>query len=213
MKLFIKLLILLVIVALAGPFFLFRDNKGESFLSMDTWLPTMNQPTPTNVEGDSDAATHTNTNTNTTALISWSKDAPAHDSQTGITTQIVDPAQAPIVKRKGQVYRWKDKHGVWQFSDEPNQHTPNIVVSMNTQENVIQSLTRETINTALGRQAEPESDELDSKEDDKTLALDSPIPIPSTIPMAQIPELINQAKDVQSLMNDRIKRLNEQIDR
>ncbi|MGH1487754.1 MAG: DUF4124 domain-containing protein [Cellvibrionaceae bacterium] len=94
------------------------------------------------------------------------------------------------------VYRWKDAEGNWQYSDTPPGN--------NTAEQVL-------VNTNLNRDLVPEfkpSKVADTKpKSGKALLIKDSSISPTTVPMDKIPELVDDAKNVQQLMDDRTKQL------
>lgn len=195
MKLFVKLMMFLVVLALAGPFIM-RGPDGRPLMTVkDLDLPDFSLPsvTPEASSGKQQEA-----------WISWSKDEkPSKQPR----VYVIDPStQQPVTERSGVFYRWKDSKGSWQFSNLPNPNTPNIVVETDPNANILQSLSTDKIDAALGR-AKAMDSTLANKAD--SLADDMPsIPLPTTIPITEVPELINQAKAVQDLMNQRTEMLN-----
>ena len=195
MKLFVKLMMFLLIMALAGPFIM-RGPDGRPLMSLkDLNLPDLSLPTgpPEELTGKEQEA-----------YIAWSKDEGESKSP---RVYVIDPAnQEPLVAKAGVYYRWKDENGVWQFSNLPNPDSPNIVVETDPDANVLQSLSVDKIDEALGRVKEIETPEGAAGEGEKEDGLN--IPLPTTIPIAEVPELMNQAKAVQELVNKRTEMLN-----
>lgn len=195
MKLFVKLMMFMLILALAGPF-LMRGPDGRPLMSLkDLKIPDFSLPgtPPEELSGKEP-----------TAWIGWTKDE-SEPRQPKV--YVIDPnSQEPFVAKAGVFYRWKDSNGVWQFSNVPNPGTPNIVVETDPNANVLQSLSTDKIDEALGR-AKPV--ELAAGEDGEDGEKGPDIPLPTTIPIAEVPELINQAKAVQDLVNQRTEMLNK----
>ncbi|MCG8668582.1 MAG: hypothetical protein MI867_04145 [Pseudomonadales bacterium] len=187
MKLFVRMMMFMVVLALAGPFLL-KGPNGQPLISLkdfnipDFSLPKAPQEDLSGKEQE--------------AWISWSKDNPQAQQP---KVYIIDPkSQQPMPQRPGVYYRWKDQNGIWQFSTKPNPNTANIVVETDPNANVVQSLSNDKIDSALGRvretapvQGAPSAPE------------ESSIPLPTTIPITEVPDLINQAKAVQDLVNKR----------
>lgn len=197
MKLFVKFLFFLVVLALAGPFIM-RGPDGKPLMSLkDLSLPEVSMPVP-------QTPPEKLTGKEEDAWIAWSKDKP---EPKGPKVYIIDPqAKEPPKARAGVYYRWKDSNGIWQFSNLPNPDTPNIVIETNPNENVLQSLSSDKIDTALGRVKEIEPMAVADADEEEDSGLD--IPLPTTIPITEVPELINQAKAVQEIMNKRTEMLN-----
>lgn len=194
MKLFVKFMMFLLVLALAGPF-LMKGPNGKPLLSFkDFDLPDLSLPTtpPEELSG-----------TGEEAWIAWSKDKVVEPKVYVIDP--TDPNQKPPQSRPGVFYRWKDKDGVWQFSNTPNPNTANIVVETDPNANVVQSLSTDKIDTALGRVREVVEPESEGEEEE------SSIPMPTTVPLAEVPDLINQAKAVQDLVNKRTEMLDKSL--
>jgi hypothetical protein len=193
MKLFVKLMMFLVVLALAGPFIM-RGPDGRPLMSLkDLSIPDFSLPksAPEELSGNEQEA-----------YIAWSKD---EGKPEGPKVYVIDPkSEAPIVAQAGVYYRWKDANGVWQFSNLPNPDSPNIVVETDPDANVLQSLSVDKIDAALGRVKEPEPGEADEESEEGGLN----IPLPTTIPISQVPELMDQARAVQELVNKRTEMLN-----
>ncbi|MCG8312310.1 MAG: hypothetical protein MI976_03760 [Pseudomonadales bacterium] len=193
MKLFVKFLMFLVVLALAGPFIM-KGPDGKPLMSLqDLSLPSFSMPkvAPEKLTGNEQQA-----------WIAWSKDKP---NPTAPKVYVIDPQnKQPIQAKPGVFFRWKDAEGVWQFSSTPNLNTPNIVIETDPNANIVQSLSDDKIDSALGRVKEVIAD-VDAPAADAELPS---IPLPTTVPISEVPELINQAKAVQDLMNKRTELLN-----
>lgn len=207
-KLFNKLLMLMVVLALAGPFILKRPD-GQPMMSMkDLNLPAMPssfgelwQRVIGSVGNSVPSPSGGETAVPTGASINWS-------NQAALPSSFVPQPGVEYPKQEGIFYRYKDAKGVWQFSDTPQPGTTNFVSSIDPKANVIQSLNKEQIDTALGR-TPPEPPPDQKKEEKKDDSLLSNLPLPMTVPVAEIPNLIQQAKDVQALTNERTKQLEQ----
>ena len=201
-KLFVKLMMFLVILALAGPFIL-RGPDGQPMLSLDDLkLPDVRASLPT-VTTAPDTSLLPATEK---PFIQWSdRENPIFNPDRLSREQL---AQLTIKEQANIYYRWQDQNGVWQFSALPNRNTLNFVVKTDPNANVLQSLTQEEIDKVFGRVSMNEN----SITKDNPLAngkgLDTGmLPIPATIPLDQIPKLIEQAKDVQKIADQRLKTL------
>lgn len=210
-KLFTKLMMLLVVMALAGPFILKRPN-GEPLMTMaDLNLPSL--PTALKdlwgrVTGHAapqpDSAPGLANNGGGSiggASIQWANQAVQ-------PTSFVPQPGVQYPKQSGVFYRFKDQNGVWQFSDTPQPGVTNYVSHIDPNANVIQSLSQEKIDDALGR-TPPPPPEQPGQEGKKDESLLSNLPLPTTVPVTEIPNLIQQAKDVQTLVNERTKQLEQ----
>jgi hypothetical protein len=98
---------------------------------------------------------------------------------------------------KTTVYKWKDEHGQWHFSDKKDEHLEQETVKYDPNANIIQSIpvTKDTQNARVTPLAKK---------------LNAPTtPSLTTVPMAEVPELIDQAKQYQGLIDDRNKALEQ----
>lgn len=205
-KLFVKLLLFALVLALAGPFFL-KGPDGRPLLSLESlrlpdWrLPTVSTP----AEKSTPAA-------DPQQWIQWS-DRPG---KTRLNPDVLTREQLAVLDIREQAnlyYRWQDANGVWQFSALPNRNTLNYVVRTDPSANVLQSLSTEDIDRAFGRQ--PATTPENSITRNNPLAngegLENNLPIPTTVPVTEIPKLLEQAKDVQKIMEERVKQMDRQI--
>lgn len=88
------------------------------------------------------------------------------------------------------VYRWQGKHGQWHFSDTPPENTE------------AQSEALPELVNVLPAQKTPASNQSSSR---------SSSVVPSTLNPANIPKLIEQAKDVKALMEQRNQQIDEAV--
>lgn len=205
-KLFVKLMLFLVVLALAGPFVL-RGPDGRPFLTLDDLklpsfkLPQLAAPAPP-AKPASDPQ----------QWIQWaSRPAGQHLNPDRLTREQL--ALLDIKEQDNIFYRWQDAKGVWQFSSVPNRNTTNLVVRTDPNANVLQSMTQDDIDRAFGRA--PASTTENSITQSNPLAngkgLENSLPIPTTVPVTEIPKLLDQAKDVQKIMEQRVKQMEKQI--
>lgn len=191
MKIFVKLMALLVVLAVAGPFFL-KGPDGRPLLSLrDLKLPSFSMPQLPGEQSTSSETPELPSGPN--ATISWSKD----DSMQRETYRY--DSSKPVTEQANVFYRWKDQNGVWQFSKTPHPTEENFIVSVDPNGNILQSLAAEKIDKVFGRnQPDPNAPE---EGDEKG----EPSAVPSTIPFEDIPKLIEQAKELQKLSEQRQK--------
>ena len=108
---------------------------------------------------------------------------------------------------KQRFYKWKDKNGVWQFSQTaPPADVENEPVDVYPDANIIQSLSKDKIDLALGRTT-PEPTSSVIKAPANPLDNMGSSLFPTTVPLDKIPELINNARAVQDMMNQRGEQL------
>ncbi len=207
MKLFVKLMIFLVLFAFVGPYLIMGPEgkmKVDQIMDMlwdkiDFSMPSTDDLTP-NVLTES-----------TEPMLQWSK-----DKVTQIPTRLSKEQLAvlDIQAQENIYYRWQDNDGVWQFSSLPNRNTVNQVVRTDPNANLLQGMSEEEVDIALGR-FEPSNENSITKENPMANGegLESELPIPTTVPMAEIPKLIDQAKDVQRIMDERMKNMDKMLGR
>jgi hypothetical protein len=199
-KLFVKLMLFLLVLALAGPFVL-KGPDGVPLLSLsDLKLPDVSSVLPAK-----DVALESASEPGGQQWIQWSGRDAAPFNPDKLTREQL--AQLDIREQANIYYRWQDQNGVWQFSSLPNRNTLNHVVRTDPDANVLQSLSQEQIDKVFGRVAPNEN----SITRDNPLAngkgLENSLPIPTTIPVTEIPKLLEQAKDVQKIAETRLKQM------
>ena len=208
MKLFIKLIIFLVLFAFVGPYLLmgpdgmtkFRDITSMVIDKMDFSMPSTEDLTP-----DIDL-----NSTSAAPMIEWAKEKLETPKQ--LTKEQL--AALTIEAKEHIFYRWQDNNGVWQFSNLPNRNTLNYVVRTDPNANLLQGMTEEQIDIALGRYVPDMSNSItENNPFANGEGLENEMPIPTTVPMAQIPQLIDQAKDVQRIMDERVKNMDKMLSR
>ncbi len=92
-----------------------------------------------------------------------------------------------------QVYRWQDKNGHWHLSDQPPAGEPFDTVNVDPNTNLIQGV----------------SSEPDAQDEDPQKSVSAPIPSPLTISPGKVQKLIEDAKNVQELANERERQLQQ----
>ena len=102
-----------------------------------------------------------------------------------------------IVDKKNvtTVHKWLDDSGVWQFSDQNNSGGTSELVKINPDSNVVQAI----------KVAKPEDEKTSTTSDsgEKAESDLSSIPLPTTIPMKDIPKLISQTKELKNTLEQR----------
>ncbi|MDH5572300.1 MAG: hypothetical protein OEY89_11075 [Gammaproteobacteria bacterium] len=93
------------------------------------------------------------------------------------------------------VHKWLDDSGVWQFSDQNNSGGNSEMVKINPDSNVVQAM----------KLAKPEEEKTSTTSDNGEKAESdlSSIPLPTTIPMKDIPKLISQTKELKNTLEQR----------
>jgi hypothetical protein len=214
-KLWIKLMALLVVLALAAPFILKRPD-GRPLMTLDRLhLPSM--PTlPSMAELTSRIGVTGPTAQETPEATRVDSDGD-HGMDTGLGTAegfssskafMPDPAH-PVAPQPGVFYRYRDQNGSWTWSDRPQAGITNYRVVTDASANVIQSIDRSGIDSALGRNPAEPTTRTDKKvaiaggenEKEETSLLDK-IGL-TTVPLKELPGLIQQAKDVRAQTEQR----------
>lgn len=203
MKLVIKMLFFFVILGLAGPYLLMGPDGMQKMLQIKDMLPTLDMSVP-----DLDDATDLLSGTDDSQQwIQWTdENVPIQpDELTREQLAVLD-----IQKQKNIYYRWQDENGVWQFSELPNRNTLNLVVRTDPDANLLDGLSEDQIDAAFGRVKNTnsimENNPLANGE-----GLEQTLPIPTTIPITEIPKLIDQAKDVQRIMDERMRQVDNAL--
>lgn len=94
-------------------------------------------------------------------------------------------------------YKWQDEKGQWHFGDDVPQGAKTVAVDVDTAANVLQSVkvpVKEEV-APKKRAAEPVAPAIPG--------------LPMTVDPTEIPKLIDDAKNVQSLVDDRSKQLQQ----
>lgn len=202
-KLFVKLMLFLLVLALAAPFIL-KGPDGRPLLSLsDLELPRFELPQVNLPGSDSDNSQPAN---DERQWIRWSKQEGLPFNPDKLTPAQL--AQLDIRAQDNIYYRWQDGNGVWQYSTLPNRNTTNFVVRTDPGANVLQSLPSAQIDRVFGRDAPA----------DNAITKDNPmangkglesglLPVPTTVPVTEIPKLLEQAKNVQKLADQRLKQM------
>ena len=206
-KLFTKLLMLAVVLALAGPFFLHGPDGRPLLTLSDLKLPRFDLPKLQDA-----APTGSTPAADPQQWIQWSD----RTASTTLNPDKLTREQLAVLDIKEQdniFYRWQDANGVWQFSSLPNRNTLNLVVRTDPNANVLQSMNQEQIDRAFGRQSASTQDNSITKNNPLASGKGlegSLLPIPTTVPVTEIPKLIEQAKDVQKIMEQRVQQMDQQ---
>lgn len=164
--LLIKLAIMLVVFVVVIPMIVPGPN-GKPVMSLADWLPDFRA-----IEAK------------ISAFIRDTGDSV--QKKTGVDVGIERP----------KMYKWKDQHGNWQFSDNP----ADVPVHIRNAQKV------DLPDVANSMQAPPKIDFGDSGANSKSKGA---LPLPMTISPAKIPQLIDEAKNLQQTANQRAAQLND----
>lgn len=201
MKFLIKLIMFMVVFGLAGPYLLMGPDGMHKLMQIKDSLPSLMDFSAPTLDDASDLLSSEGDGQ---PWIQWSEENAAFQQPDQLTRDQL--AVLDIKAQKNIYYRWQDDDGVWQFSELPNRNTLNMVVRTDPNANVLQGLSEDAIDAAFGRVKNTnsimENNPLANGE-----GLDQTLPIPTTIPMTEIPDLIEQAKDVQRIMDERMQRM------
>lgn len=200
MKLVIKMLLFMVVFGLAGPYLLMGpDGMKKLMLIKDMMLDTTwsapSLPSALDV---------TESNNSGQQWIEWSDQEKQWQPDQLTPDQL---AQIDLPVQANIYYRWQDESGVWQFSELPNRNTLNMVVRTDPNANVLQGLSEEQIDSAFGRLPKNTNSIVENNPLANGEGLESNTPVPATIPLSEIPKLIEQAKDVQKIMDQRLQKM------
>jgi hypothetical protein len=209
-RLGIKFMALLVVLALAAPFILKRPD-GRPLMTLDQLhlprlpslpaLPSLSSQPPT-VE-------------NAGALAGL----PAHDTDGSEVAQpegfsssqgfVPDPAR-PVAAQPGIFYRYRDDNGSWTWADTPKPGVTNFRVMTDSKANILPSLGKAGIDRALGRNLPDESASgnrpvIIGGDEDGSGETKGPLDSLglTTVPMKELPGLIQQVKDVRTQAEQR----------
>jgi hypothetical protein len=97
-------------------------------------------------------------------------------------------------------YKWQDDDGTWHYSDQPQAGKNIETVTVNTNTNLIQGLRREK-NKELAV--------IEKKSESKTESL--AMPLPMTVPIEKISKMLQNANNIQQLMDDRNQQIEQAI--
>lgn len=173
----IKLCIFVLVLGLAAPFFI-KGPNGQPIFSLQDFKPDLAE------EGRKAKALMEEAKQQVNAGGAKLKASLGQD----------EDSNAPAVSRT--LYKWQDENGTWHYSQTPpaGQVSETLTVSTNT--NIIQA------------QALPEPEPVEQTAQQKNKAIDLPsLPSPMTISPNKTQQLIEDARNVQQLMNQRGQQL------
>ena len=182
MKLSFKIMLLALMLVVVSPFILPGSN-GKPILSWDK----LNLPDFASLFGRAN-----------TAKVSKTLDELKSTADEALPGEPDDNNTA--------VHKWIDKHGVWHFSDKQNPDGTDEVVRINLNRNVVQPTPvvkdipdeNENASGATGKGGESNDG--------------TNIPFPTTVPMKDIPKLINDTKALKESMDKRYQEQQEVLD-
>ena len=179
MNIFYKLLILCMIAATSGLFVL-KGPNGKPFLSYKDFIPDISKQVAQAKE---------------IAAKTPMGQAQAMESSEQATTAVL---------KKNNFYKWKDAYGTWQFSEEAPKGSQFSIVTVDPKANIIKSMSKKEINKTLRGDDGEQTDGLSAKKPsllgDEEL---SAVPGLTTVPVTKIPQIVDAAKQVQTLSNQR----------
>ena len=134
-------------------------------------------------------------------IISWSDWLPDKQLITDAKKML---GKAPIkdnpfsnTSSKKTIYKWKDEHGRWQFSQDPPRNIATKAETFTVSANINTMAAPTTIDTNN-----------DNTDTIKMHEIDKPaFPLPTTISPMDIPKLIENTKNIQKIMDQRNKNL------
>lgn len=93
-------------------------------------------------------------------------------------------------------YKWQAEDGTWHYSDQPQAGKNIETVTVNTNTNLIQGLRMEK-----EEESEPEKVKEEAREET------SSIPLPMTVPFEKVSQMLDDANNLQQVMDDRNKKV------
>ncbi len=117
-------------------------------------------------------------------------EAPWQPSDSAITSPSINTTQS--------FYKWQDEDGTWHYSDQPQDGKNIETVTVNTNTNLIQGL-----------RIEKKEEKVAEKEEEKPEPESSPIPLPMTVPLEKVSKMLEDANNMQQVMDDRNKQIEQ----
>ncbi len=192
MKLFVKLMIFMLVLAMVGPFII-KGPDGMPLLTLDDLnleLPSLSFTKPSPPPSEAEVSDGKSPE----AWIQWADDAPKN-------RDIIAAGQAVVTEKEDVYYRWLDDNGVWQITKTPNPEKENIVVQVDTDANILQSLP-----------VEHKDSEPDKEEPADTLSkTEVSAGFPTTVPITEIPKMIEDVKQLQQTAIERQKIMDKNL--
>jgi len=170
MKLFVKVMVVVLMLGLAGPFFL-KKPDGHPWVTVDDVLPSK-----------------ASINHQWERLDRW-----LDSLFNGVGRQLGNEQMG-----KTQVYKWQAPDGSWRFSDKAPQQT-------DAQRGVETVYVDPNTNMIEGLVSEPEV-EPSAKGDDDGAGF---IPVPMTVAPGQVQKMMDDARNIQTLMDERSQALEQ----
>jgi hypothetical protein len=97
-------------------------------------------------------------------------------------------------------YKWQDENGTWHYSDQPQEGQNIETVTVNTNTNLIQGL-----------RIEKEEEKESGKDKEEGKAEISSIPLPMTVPFEKVSQMLEDANNLQQVMDDRNNKIEKAI--
>lgn len=95
-------------------------------------------------------------------------------------------------------YKWQGEDGIWHYSDQPMAGQNIETVTVNTDTNLIQGL----------RIEKKDNNETEKKPEQAKADIPS-IPLPMTVPMDKVSEMLENANNMQQLMDERKNKIDQ----
>lgn len=109
-----------------------------------------------------------------------------------------DSSFSQSVNTSQSFYKWQDENGTWHYSDQPQSGQNIETVTVNTNANLIQGLRAE-------KKEEEKEEKVEKKEEPKTPG----IPLPMTVPLDKVSKMLDDANNMQQLMDNRSKQIDQ----
>lgn len=123
------------------------------------------------------------------------------DDSSSMTPSHILPRLNSSSSPEQSFYKWQDDEGTWHYSDEPPADRNSKTVTINTNTNLIQGLRRQT------QDADTATTGLTPEKNVNPDAVSLDIPLPMTIPLEKVNKVLEDAQNVQNIMDNRAKQL------
>jgi sporulation protein YlmC with PRC-barrel domain len=105
---------------------------------------------------------------------------------------------APSINSNQSFYKWQDEDGTWHYSDQPQVGKNIETVTVNINTNLIQGL-----------RIEKKEEKVIEKEVKKPEPESPSIPLPMTVPMEKVSKMLEDASNMQQVMDNRNKQIEQ----
>lgn len=102
-------------------------------------------------------------------------------------------------------YKWQDDDGSWHYSDEAPAGKTVETVTVNTNTNLIQGLKTE-------KDQVDKTDRVSEIKNNTAVEETSAIPLPMTVPIEKVTDMLKDAHNIQHIMDSRSKQIDQAVD-